>query len=149
MGTELNFSSDIELMVVYNVDGQTDGGQEKPIRNELFYTQLAQNVCDILGKTTEEGFLYRIDNRLRPEGDKGALAVSLMTVEMYYQTYGQNWERQMLLKARPVAGDAEVGKQFIQIITPFTYRKYVDEVEIAEFARRGWDARNITRYIGK
>lgn len=134
-GRELNFSSDIDLMFVYNFNGETDGGKEKTIRNELFFTQLAQDICEILGKTTDEGFLYRIDNRLRPEGDKGALAVSLMTVEMYYHTYGQNWERQMLLKARPVAGDAQVGNQFVQIITPFTYRKYVDEVEIAEVLR--------------
>ncbi|MBN2328048.1 MAG: bifunctional [glutamate--ammonia ligase]-adenylyl-L-tyrosine phosphorylase/[glutamate--ammonia-ligase] adenylyltransferase [Candidatus Omnitrophica bacterium] len=134
-GRELNFSSDIDLMFVYNHLGATAGAGSPSIDNESFFTQLAQNICDSLGKFTPEGFLYRIDNRLRPEGEKGALAASLMAVEIYYHTYGQNWERQMLLKARPVAGDRKVGKQFIQLINPFTYRKYVDEVEIAEVLR--------------
>lgn len=134
-GRELNFSSDIDLMFVYNHKGQTSGDGKKIVSNESFFTLLAQGICDLLGKTTSEGFLYRIDNRLRPEGDKGALAVSLLAVEMYYHTYGQNWERQMLLKARPIAGDSSVGRQFIQLIAPFTYRKYVDEVEIAEVLR--------------
>lgn len=138
-GRELNFSSDIDLMFVYNHSGKTTGDGGKSINNENFFTQLAQGVCDWLGKFTPEGFFYRIDNRLRPEGDKGALAVSLLAVEVYYHNYGQNWERQMLLKARPVAGDLEVGKQFVKLIAPFTYRKYVDEVEIAEVLR-GVDA---------
>ncbi|MGC9327174.1 MAG: bifunctional [glutamate--ammonia ligase]-adenylyl-L-tyrosine phosphorylase/[glutamate--ammonia-ligase] adenylyltransferase [Candidatus Hinthialibacter sp.] len=134
-GRELNFSSDIDLMFVYNFAGKTAGGEGGFMDNESFFTQLAQNICDVLGKSTSEGFLYRIDNRLRPEGEKGALAVALTAVEMYYHTYGQNWERQMLLKARPVAGDARVGEQFLRLINPFTYRKYVDEVEIAEVLR--------------
>lgn len=134
-GQELNFSSDIDLMFVYDKDGHTAGGPVGKLDTKRFYAQLTQEVCDILGKPTPEGFLYRVDLRLRPEGDRGALAAPLMAVEVYYHTYGQNWERQSLLKARPIAGHSGVGKAFLQLITPFTYRKYVDEVEVGEVLR--------------
>ncbi len=134
-GRELNFSSDIDLMFVYNHDGKTTGASQPAVENISFFTQLAQGICDLLGKSTADGFLYRIDNRLRPEGESGALAVSLMKVELYYQTYGQNWERQALLKATPVTGDPVLGKNCSSIISPFTYLLYVDEIEIAEILR--------------
>ncbi|MEW6236376.1 MAG: bifunctional [glutamate--ammonia ligase]-adenylyl-L-tyrosine phosphorylase/[glutamate--ammonia-ligase] adenylyltransferase [Candidatus Omnitrophota bacterium] len=131
-GRELNFSSDIDLMFVYRSEGKTKSASAPSVSNRTFFTQLAQGICDMLGKMTPEGFLYRVDARLRPEGDRGALAVSLAAVEAYYHNYGQNWERQALLKARAIAGDADIGRQFMSVITPFTYRKYVDEVEIAD-----------------
>ncbi len=134
-GRELNFSSDIDLMFVYDHEGETRGGEGKPLHNSIFFQQLAQGICDVLTRPTPEGFLYRVDTRLRPEGSSGALAVSLMTIEIYYHTYGANWERQALLKARPVAGEGRVGFNFMSVITPFTYRKYVDELEIAEVLR--------------
>ncbi len=134
-GRELNFSSDIDLMFVYDNQGKTQGGSDAAISNKKFFTQLAQGICDFLGKSTSLGFLYRVDTRLRPEGDRGELAVPLAVIEFYYHSYGQNWERQSLLKARPAAGSPDVGRQFLQLITPFTYRKYVDEVEIAEVLR--------------
>ena len=122
-------------MFVYDYEGETTGGSEGILDNKKFFTLLVQEVSDILCRPTPEGFLYRVDLRLRPEGDRGAIAVPLMAVELYYHSYGQNWERQSLLKARVVAGSQEVGKKFIKLITPFTYRKYVDEVEIAEVIR--------------
>ncbi len=134
-GRELNFSSDIDLMFVYDGEGKTKPCDGDSVDNQSFFIGLAQSICDLLSKPSSEGFLYRVDTRLRPEGSQGALAVSLMTVEVYYHTYGENWERQALLKARPVAGDPAVGSKFMQLITPFTYRKYVDEVEIAEVLR--------------
>ncbi len=134
-GRELNFSSDIDLMFIYDSSGETEGTFGASVSNETFYTQLAQGLCDFWNKVTPDGFLYRVDTRLRPEGDRGALAVPLSAVELYYHNYGQNWERQALLKARVLAGDENVGKEFMSIITPFTYRKYVDEVEIAEVLR--------------
>ncbi len=130
-GKELNFSSDIDLMFVYDATGQTEGGQET-VRNKEYFIQLAQRICDVLSKSTQEGFMYRVDTRIRPEGSSGALAVPLMTIEIYFPTYGQNWERQALLKARPVAGDPQTGKNIMSILTPFSYRKYVDEVEVAD-----------------
>ncbi len=138
-GCELNFSSDIDLMFVYDCDGRTQGATEAPLENSVFFMQVAQGICDLLSKSTTDGFLYRVDTRLRPEGDRGALAVPLESIEFYYHNYGQNWERQALLKARPIAGDRTTGRNFMSIITPFTYRKYVDEIEISEVLR-GIDA---------
>lgn len=130
-GKELNFSSDIDLMFVYDANGETSGGAQS-ISNRDFFIQLAQRICDTLSKPTADGFMYRVDTRIRPEGTSGSLAVPLMTVEIYFPTYGQNWERQALLKARPVAGDLQTGKKIMSILTPFSYRKYVDEVEVAD-----------------
>lgn len=130
-GRELNFSSDIDLMFVYDANGKTNH-PENAISNKDFFIQLAQQICDTLSKPTADGFMYRVDTRIRPEGSSGALAVPLMTIEIYFPTYGQNWERQALLKARPVAGDSQTGKNIMSILTPFSYRKYVDEVEVAD-----------------
>lgn len=132
-GRELNFSSDIDLMFVYDHPGETDG--ETKLANNDFFIQLSQRVCETLTKPTAEGFMYRVDTRIRPEGSSGSMAASLMAVEIYYHTYGQNWERQALLKARPIAGGAELGKRFMGLVTPFTYRKYVDEVEMGDVLR--------------
>lgn len=134
-GKELNFSSDIDVMFAYDDDGRTEGGAEEPIENRAFFTRLAQEFCDFLSKPTKEGFFYRIDTRLRPEGGSGMLATPLMAIEIYYHSYGQNWERQALLKARPVAGAEPTGERFMRLITPFTYRRYIDELEIAEVLR--------------
>jgi [glutamine synthetase] adenylyltransferase / [glutamine synthetase]-adenylyl-L-tyrosine phosphorylase len=134
-GQELNFSSDIDLMFVYDYDGETEGSPDGSITNQRFFTLLAQKMCEFLTKTTAEGFLYRVDTRLRPDGPNGPIASSLTMIEDYYHFYGQNWERQALLKARAVAGAPAVGEKFMRIIHPFTYRKYVDEIEIAEVLR--------------
>lgn len=134
-GYELNFSSDIDVMFSYAVDGETAGGLQGKLENRIFFTNLAQEFCDLLSRPTPEGFLYRIDTRLRPEGGSGMLATPLMAIEIYYHTYGQNWERQALLKARPIAGDEEVGRRFMSLITPFTYRRLVDDIEIADVLR--------------
>ncbi len=134
-GYELNFSSDIDVMFAYSEDGQTQGGTEGAIENRVFFTNLAQEFCDALTKPTADGFFYRIDTRLRPEGGSGMIATPLMAVEIYYHTYGQNWERQALLKARPIAGDTQVGERFMSLITPFTYRRLVDDIEIADVLR--------------
>ncbi|MBD3267323.1 hypothetical protein GF373_11705, partial [bacterium] len=134
-GRELNFSSDVDLMFVYDYEGETEGDASGSVENQAFFTILARKICDFLTKTTPEGYLYRVDTRLRPEGEHGPLASSLSMIEEYYHSYGQNWERQALLKARPVAGHSEVGQKFLKLINPFTYRKYVDELEIADVLR--------------
>ena len=138
-GEELNFSSDIDLMFVYRGDGDTTGGESDGTDNRVFFERVATAICDHLSRPTAEGFLYRVDTRLRPQGTKGALVPSLGAVETYYHNWGENWERQALLKLRPIAGDPALGEAIQRILTPFTYRKYVDEVEIAE-TLRGMDA---------
>lgn len=129
-GRELNFSSDIDLMFVYEGEGKPEN---KPgWDNFVYFSKLAVDLVALLTASTDEGCLYRVDTRLRPEGAKGALVRSLPSMELYYESWGENWERQALLRARPVAGDPELGEKFLKTIRPFTFRKYVDQIGIQE-----------------
>jgi glutamate-ammonia-ligase adenylyltransferase len=136
-GRELNFSSDVDLMYVYSADGETegtaaDGAQANRITNHQYFIKLGEKLSAAIGEKTEDGFVFRVDMRLRPEGQRGPLAQSLGGYEIYYESWGQTWERSALIKARPVAGDAAVGREFLERITPFVYRKYLDYSAIAE-----------------
>ncbi len=137
-GRELNFSSDIDLMYVYSADGETegvpgnDGASLNRITNHQYFVKLAERLNAAIGQNTADGFVFRVDLRLRPEGQRGPLAQSLGGYEIYYESWGQTWERSALIKARPVAGDAKVGREFIERITPFVYRKYLDFGAIVE-----------------
>lgn len=153
-GLELNYSSDIDVMFVYDSEGVTSGGSEISIDNHRFFTRLAQRMLQILGTMTREGSLYRVDARLRPEGATGPLVRSLESFENYYATWGRAWERQALIKARVVAGNQDLGDQFLQCMIPFIYRRYMDYQAIEEMkgikdridqevTRRGENERNV------
>jgi glutamate-ammonia-ligase adenylyltransferase len=131
---ELNFSSDIDILYLYETDaGSTDGGREgKPVSLHQYFVRLAETVTRIVSEITEDGFVFRVDLRLRPEGTKGDLANSLRSAEIHYESWGQTWERAALIKARPVAGDIAVGEEFLRIVTPFVYRKFLDFTSIEE-----------------
>ncbi|MBS1128503.1 MAG: putative Glutamate-ammonia-ligase adenylyltransferase, partial [Nitrospirae bacterium] len=137
-GKELNFSSDIDLMYVYTADGETggvpgpDGAPANRISNHQYFIKLAEKLSAAIGQNTADGFVFRVDLRLRPEGQRGPLAQSLGGYEIYYESWGQTWERSALIKARPVAGDEAVGREFLERITPFVYRKYLDFGAIVE-----------------
>ncbi|HUI45487.1 MAG TPA: bifunctional [glutamate--ammonia ligase]-adenylyl-L-tyrosine phosphorylase/[glutamate--ammonia-ligase] adenylyltransferase [Nitrospirota bacterium] len=137
-GRELNFSSDVDLMYVYTADGETegirspDGTVSNRITNHQYFIKLAEKINAAIGEKTEDGFVFRVDLRLRPEGQRGPLAQSLGGYEIYYESWGKAWERSALIKARPVAGDERTGREFIERITPFVYRKYLDYGAIAE-----------------
>lgn len=137
-GGELNFSSDIDLMYVYTADGETggapgaDGTTGNRISNHQFFIKLAEKLSAAIGQSTDDGFVFRVDLRLRPEGQRGPLAQSLGGYEIYYESWGQTWERSALIKARPVAGDEAVGREFLARVTPFIYRKYLDFGAIVE-----------------
>jgi glutamate-ammonia-ligase adenylyltransferase len=137
-GGELNFSSDVDLMYVYTADGETegvispDGAISGRITNHQYFIKLAEKLSAAIGEKTEDGFVFRVDLRLRPEGQRGPIAQSLGGYEIYYESWGQVWERSALIKARPVAGDEGTGREFIDRITPFVYRKYLDYSSIAE-----------------
>jgi len=137
-GRELNFSSDVDLMYVYQADGETEGGSSPDharvnrISNHQYFIKLAEKISAAIGEKTEDGFVFRVDLRLRPEGQRGPLAQSLGGYEIYYESWGQTWERSALIKARPVAGDEVVGREFLLRITPFVYRKYLDFSALAE-----------------
>jgi len=129
---ELNFSSDIDLLYLHETDqGVTEGGED-PVPLHQYYTRLCEAVTRIISEVTEDGFVFRVDLRLRPEGTRGELVNSLRSAEIYYESWGQTWERAALIKARPVAGDASLGEEFLRTVVPFVYRKYLDFTSIEE-----------------
>jgi glutamate-ammonia-ligase adenylyltransferase len=131
-GEELNYSSDIDLMFVYDDEGSTRGRRVTSIGNDVLFGRVVTEVVRLLSVPTDRGQAYRVDLRLRPEGQHGPLARSLASTLSYYDTLGRTWERQALIKVRPVAGDLELGQQFLAAIEPFVYRKYLSYAEINE-----------------
>ncbi|MCA9427258.1 MAG: hypothetical protein KC994_19415, partial [Candidatus Omnitrophica bacterium] len=155
---ELNFSSDLDLIFVHEGTGDTDldrrreayrnwlerhpfarylSNEEMKARTrtvdfERFFTELGTNLIEMLSEVGEYGSIYRIDMRLRPDGASGPLTRDLKGTLDYYETWGQKWERQALLRVRPTAGCPKLGQMFIDRISPFIFRKYVDDVEVTE-----------------
>ena len=129
-GLELNYSSDIDLIFLYESEGQTDGS--KSVSNSEFFARMGGEIVRLLADHTALGMAYRVDMRLRPEGDQGALARSLAATLGYYETSGRTWERQAMIKCRPIAGDLRLGATFLNAITPFVYRRYLSSTEIGE-----------------
>ncbi len=132
-GRELNFSSDIDIIYFYESDrGETSGvengsGSRKGVISlHAFFNKLGEMISKALSQVTEDGFVFRVDVGLRPEGKSGDMAVSLRSAEIYYESWGQSWERTAMLKARPVAGSLELGEQLLKTLQPFIYRKYLD-----------------------
>ena len=132
-GMELNFSSDIDLMFVYSADGNTDG--ERSVTNQEFFTRLCEQIVRAATEVTPEGFLYRMDMRLRPDGAAGALVMPLAGYEGYYMRRGELWERQMLIKARCCAGSEHLGQRFLKMVEPFVYPRYFDTSPATEINR--------------
>lgn len=122
---ELNLSSDIDLIFVYQDDGETKGGK-KNIDNNSYFVRLGKKVIAALNNATEDGFVFRVDMRLRPFGDGGALAISFNALENYYQIHGREWERYAMIKARVVAGSSESETELMEMLRPFVYRRYMD-----------------------
>ncbi len=123
-GEELNFSSDVDLMFAYEDSGHTEGGAT--ISNEQFYNQVTQDVIKCLSEITEDGFVFRVDIRLRPYGDSGPIVLTKKALEDYYQLQGRDWERYALVKARFVVGKNVGEDSLAAVLQAFTYRKYVD-----------------------
>ncbi|MEW6601977.1 MAG: bifunctional [glutamate--ammonia ligase]-adenylyl-L-tyrosine phosphorylase/[glutamate--ammonia-ligase] adenylyltransferase [Nitrospirota bacterium] len=138
-GEELNYSSDVDLLAVYeNEEGQTSGtltpsgSLSNRISNHEFYCKTIELFNKLLSTQTEDGIAYRVDLRLRPQGQKGDIALPLAAYRTYYESWGRTWERMMLIRARPVAGDPELGRQFIETIRPFVWRESIAYSEIEE-----------------
>ncbi|MGH8671904.1 MAG: bifunctional [glutamate--ammonia ligase]-adenylyl-L-tyrosine phosphorylase/[glutamate--ammonia-ligase] adenylyltransferase, partial [Burkholderiales bacterium] len=121
-GADLNVSSDIDLIFAYAEEGQTGGPQ--CISNQEYFTLLGQSLIAALSENTPEGFVFRVDMRLRPYGDVGALAASFQMLEDYYQSQGREWERYAWIKARVVSGDGK--SELMRLMRPFVFRKYLD-----------------------
>ncbi|MHB1422205.1 MAG: bifunctional [glutamate--ammonia ligase]-adenylyl-L-tyrosine phosphorylase/[glutamate--ammonia-ligase] adenylyltransferase [Gemmataceae bacterium] len=131
-GEELNYSSDTDLMFVYSEEGATRGKRITSLGNDEFFARIVTEVVRLLSSHTDRGHAFRVDLRLRPEGHRGPLARSLASTLAYYDAMGRTWERQALIKVRPVAGDLALGQGFLQAIEPFVYRKYLSFAEINE-----------------
>ena len=124
-GYELNFSSDIDMIFVYPQKGLTQGGK-KQLENQQFFTRLAQKLIYSLDTVTADGFVYRVDMRLRPFGDSGPLVTHFDALEDYYQEQGREWERYAMIKARLVNPSDNYGNQLSAMLQPFIYRRYID-----------------------
>jgi glutamate-ammonia-ligase adenylyltransferase len=125
---ELNVSSDIDLIYIYEEDGQTDGAQQ--VSAHEYFAQVAKRLYTLIGEVTEDGFVFRVDLMLRPNGNSGPPAVSMAMLEEYLQVQGREWERFAWLKSRVVAPRASVASgralSLRSLVTAFVYRRYLD-----------------------
>ncbi|CAO4180056.1 bifunctional [glutamine synthetase] adenylyltransferase/[glutamine synthetase]-adenylyl-L-tyrosine phosphorylase [Methylorubrum populi] len=128
-GRELNYSSDIDLIVFFDPEAAPlkEGLEPTP-----FFTKLAQGVSKLLQERTRDGYVHRVDYRLRPDPGSTPTAMSLASAYVYYETTGQNWERAAFIKARAIAGDIPAGERFLADLRPFIWRKYFDFAAIAD-----------------
>ncbi|HEY3521968.1 MAG TPA: bifunctional [glutamate--ammonia ligase]-adenylyl-L-tyrosine phosphorylase/[glutamate--ammonia-ligase] adenylyltransferase [Rhodanobacteraceae bacterium] len=123
-GGELNFSSDVDLILAFPESGETDGA--RALDNAEFFARVAREFVRSLNEAGTDGIAARVDLRLRPFGEAGPVAVSFAAMEQYYQREGRDWERYAWIKARPVAGDLAAGKRLLELLRPFVYRRYFD-----------------------
>ncbi len=128
-GIELNYSSDIDLIMIYDEDGNTDG--RHVLTNNEYFSRLARECVRYLSEGTDQGSAYRVDLRLRPDGQRGAIVSSVAGAMQYYDLRGRTWERQAYIKARPVAGDRSTGAKFLRDLRPWIYRRYLSRADIS------------------
>ncbi|MEK7702009.1 MAG: glutamate-ammonia-ligase adenylyltransferase, partial [candidate division NC10 bacterium] len=125
-GEELNYSSDVDLMFVYGADGRTAGGAAGRVENGEYFARVCREIVGFLEEVTDEGYAFRVDLRLRPEGRMGAIVLALERYRDYYAHRAELWERQALLKARVSAGDERVGARFAELAREVVYRPGLD-----------------------
>lgn len=123
-GGELNFSSDIDLILAYEEDATSDGA--RPLDAATYFARVGQAFVALLADRDADGYVYRVDLRLRPFGNAGRLALSFAAMEQYYQREGRDWERYAWIKARVVGGDRIAGARLLDALRPFVYRRYLD-----------------------
>ncbi|OIO73440.1 MAG: glutamine-synthetase adenylyltransferase [Zetaproteobacteria bacterium CG1_02_53_45] len=132
-GRELNLGSDVDPLFVWQGEGQTTGGRQSLPAAE-YYMHLSRMLIRLMSERSMDGIVWPVDMRLRPGGDAAAIALDLDGTVNHYLEYGQTWERAMLIKARPVAGDAGLGQSFVEGVAPFIYRRYLDYTTVAALA---------------
>jgi|AntRauTorcE11898_2_1112593.scaffolds.fasta_scaffold00135_7 glutamate-ammonia-ligase adenylyltransferase len=123
-GGELNFSSDIDLILLYGEPGTTDG--ERPLEHDAYFMRLGQRLIRILDERTPDGYVFRVDMRLRPFGNSGPLVMHTAQLEQYLLTQAREWERFALVKARPISGDRASVQAVEDLLRPFVFRRYLD-----------------------
>ncbi len=145
-GCELNYSSDIDLAMVYSHEGNTNG--PSTISNREYYDRLARRLIRSLTYTTNRGRCYRVDMRLRPDGIDAPLVTSRSAAMHYYDVKGRTWERQAFVKARAIAGDLCFGRQLLKDLEPWIFRRYLSQADIAGIARLRRKIENRTTSAG-
>lgn len=123
-GRELNFSSDIDLICTYREEGELQGFGK--LSHQQFFTKVTQQLVQCLNEQTADGFVYRVDLRLRPWGDAGPVVLSHTAFEHYYQLHGRNWEQYAMVKARVITGTEQDRQAIDELLRPFVYRRYHD-----------------------
>jgi glutamate-ammonia-ligase adenylyltransferase len=132
-GGELNFSSDVDVMYLCaSAAGETAGGPRGRLAAREYYARFAELVTRALQEVTGAGFAFRVDLRLRPDGINGPIVNPIHDALLYYESYGQTWERTAMIPARPIAGAMELGEQFLREIRPFVYRRYLDYATVTD-----------------
>ncbi|MHA1566865.1 MAG: bifunctional [glutamine synthetase] adenylyltransferase/[glutamine synthetase]-adenylyl-L-tyrosine phosphorylase, partial [Alphaproteobacteria bacterium] len=126
---ELNYSSDIDLIVLYDAELVET---ERPDRLQQVFVRMARGLVKVLDERTADGYVFRTDLRLRPDPGATPLAISVQAAETYYESIGQNWERAAMIKARPAAGDLEAGHNFLETLRPFVWRRSLDFAAIQD-----------------
>ena len=128
-GGELNFSSDIDLVLAFAEGGSSDGA--RPLDADAYYARIGQAFVALLAERDADGYVYRVDLRLRPFGSSGRTAFSFSAMEQYYQREGRDWERYAWIKARAVGGDRNAGARMLDTLRPFVFRRYLDYTAFA------------------
>ncbi len=126
---ELNYSSDIDLIVLYDSENSSLAKKFLP---ETYFVKLTRNLASLLQDVTEDSYVFRVDLRLRPDPRATQVAIDIEAAANYYENYGQNWERAAMIKARPCAGDTKLGEEFLDRLQPYIWRKYLDYAAIAD-----------------
>jgi glutamate-ammonia-ligase adenylyltransferase len=132
-GRELNLGSDVDPLFIWQGEGSSSGGR-KSVPTAEYFAHLSRMLIRLMSERSADGIVWPVDMRLRPGGDSAAIALSLDATLTHYLEYGQTWERAMLIKARPVAGDLALGQEFIEGIVPFSFRRYLDYTTVASLA---------------
>ncbi len=133
-GNELNYSSDIDLMFVYQANGETSGGTSGKISNREFFVRAANQLTSLLSTYTAEGMCYRVDLRLRPDGSQGEICISLEAARQYYANRARDWELQMMIKSRVAAGGKATGNALLDFVAARTYSTTLDFSAIEELS---------------
>jgi len=134
-GVELNLGSDVDILFVWQSSARESHGGRKNVAPQEYYQQLSRMIIKLMGEYAVGGIVWPVDMRLRPGGDGSAICLNLDATLDHYCDYGQTWERAMLIKAAPVAGDIKLGQQFIEGVRPFIYRRYLDYTTVQALAK--------------
>ncbi len=146
---ELNYSSDIDLLFIYSAEGETTGtGSRGKVTNREYFSKLAETVTGLVGRQSGEGAAYRVDMRLRPHGRVGALALSLRETTKYYLTDARNWERQVLIRSRPSAGDQVIFREFFAEVEKVIFRAGCDPADALREVLRSKEKIDVAHHSG-